>query len=308
MVDCLKAELHSHNSFSNFNNNSVKMPFDCGVTIEQQISQAHQRGIQVLFVTNHNTLDGYDKMVSYQKDHPKYSNLHIYPAEEVTTDTNGHVIAYGIHSRIEPNLPLEEILDEVRRQDGVSCAPHPFAVTNGIRDKASACDMIEVFNSNNVDRFSNIAAKIFASKNNMTQVAGSDSHLVSTIGRCTNIIESENTLDDILVAMKSNKVRIRETGLISRKEVFEHVRYVLLNSTPHLLDYAREYHPRLEGLAELALRSLGNNPNSPIWAALSWIALFLTQRVSEKVNSRGYSPEIFIKRRVGKILQLALLP
>jgi hypothetical protein len=284
------------------------MPFDCGVTIEQQMSEAYHKGIQVLFVTNHNTLDGYAQMLEYKKDHPKFANLQIYPAEEITTDNNGHVIAYGIHSRIRPYMSLEEIIDEIRRQDGVSSAPHPFAVTNGIREKAALCDMIEVFNSNNIDRFSNFASKIFAAKNNMAQVAGSDSHLTSTIGRCLNIIESESTLDDILAAMRGNKLKIKETQLISRKEVMAHARYVLLNSTPYLLDYAGQHHPKLQGISEIALHSFAKNPNSPLWGALSWLALFLTQRVSEKVNAKGYSPDIFVNRRIGKILQLALLP
>jgi len=284
------------------------MPFDCGVTIEEQMNEAYRRGIEVLFVTNHNTLDGYRQMLEYKKNHEKFANLQIYPAEEVTTDTNGHVIAYGIHSEIRPYMSLEEIIDETRRQDGVSSAPHPFAVTNGIREKASFCDMIEVFNSNNIDRFSNFASKIFAVKNNMTQVAGSDAHLTSTIGRCLNLIESENTLDDILSAMRSNKLKIKETQLISRKEVLSHVRYILLNSTPYLLDYARQYHPNLEGIAEIALRSFDKNPNSVVWGAISWLALFLTKRVSEKVNAKGYSPDIFVNRRIGKIIQLALLP
>jgi hypothetical protein len=284
------------------------MPFDCGVTIEQQMNEVYRKGIDVLFVTNHNTVDGYRQMLEYKKDHAKFANLQIYPAEEVTTDTNGHVIAYGIHTRIRPLMSLEEILDEIRKQGAVSSAPHPFAVTNAIRERASLCDMIEVFNSNNIDRFSNFAAKIFASANNMVQVAGSDSHLTSTIGRCLNLIESENTLDDILGAMKGNKIQIREMRLISHKEVLEHARYILLNSAPYLLDYAKEYHPKLHGIAEIALGSFTKSPNSAIWGAISWFALFLTKRVSEKVNVRGYSPEIFVNRRIGKILQLALLP
>jgi hypothetical protein len=284
------------------------MPFDCGVTIEQQINEAYRRGIDVLFVTNHNTLDGYRQMLEYKTNHEKFANLQIYPAEEVTTDTNGHVIAYGIHSEIRSYMSLEEIIDETKKQNGVSSAPHPFAVTNGIREKASLCDMIEVFNSNNIDRFSNFASKIFAVKNNMIHVAGSDAHLTSTIGRCLNLIEAENTLDDILVAMRCNNIKIKETQLISRKEVLAHVRYILLNSAPYLLDYARQYHPRLQGIAEIALRSFESNPNSIVWGAISWLALFLTQRVSEKVNAKGYSPDIFVNRRIGKIIQLALLP
>ena len=54
-------------------------------------------------------------------------------------------------------------MDEIKRQGAVSCAAHPFAVSNGIRKKARLCDMIESFNSNNIDKFSNMVASKFGS-------------------------------------------------------------------------------------------------------------------------------------------------
>ena len=69
----------------------------------------------------------------------------------MTIDDKGHLIAYGITEEISPGLTLEETLDEIRIQNGLSCAAHPFAVSNGIREKAVMCDLIESFNSNNMD-------------------------------------------------------------------------------------------------------------------------------------------------------------
>ena len=36
-------ELHCHNVFSNYMNDSPRIPFDCGVTIEDQLSLAHEK-------------------------------------------------------------------------------------------------------------------------------------------------------------------------------------------------------------------------------------------------------------------------
>jgi hypothetical protein len=55
------------------------------------------------------------------------------------------------------------------------------------------CDMMGSFNSDNVDRFSNIVAAKFAKDNDMPGVAGSDSHMLSTLGEWVKILSSLRT-------------------------------------------------------------------------------------------------------------------
>lgn len=55
------------------------------------------------------------------------------------------------------------------------------------------CDMMGSFNSDNVDRFSNIVAAKFAKDNDMPAVAGSDSHMLSTLGEWVKILSSLRT-------------------------------------------------------------------------------------------------------------------
>ena len=63
-MESLKTELHCHNIFSNGHVGILEPIHDCSVTIPQQLEQAYLEGLDVLFVTNHNTIDGY-KPVSY---------------------------------------------------------------------------------------------------------------------------------------------------------------------------------------------------------------------------------------------------
>jgi predicted metal-dependent phosphoesterase TrpH len=161
-------------------------------------------------------------MVEYQKNHRKFESIKVYPAEEVTIDNQGHVIAFGISREIRPGMTLEETLDEIKRQGAVSCAAHPFAVTNGIREMASLCDLIESFNSNNIDHFSNIVAESFAKHKNIPSIAGSDSHIAQTIGRCINSVESETDLDNILQSMRQGKLKIIKANYTSKEEVYKH--------------------------------------------------------------------------------------
>ena len=55
----LKTELHCHNIFSNGHVGVLEPIHDCNVTIPMQLERAHLAGLDVLFVTNHNTIDGY---------------------------------------------------------------------------------------------------------------------------------------------------------------------------------------------------------------------------------------------------------
>ena len=81
---------------------------------------ALKRKIDVLFITNHNTLDGYRQVLEYQKNHDKLRNIKIYPAEEITIDNQGHVLAYGITQQIKSGMTLGETLDDIKCQNDVS--------------------------------------------------------------------------------------------------------------------------------------------------------------------------------------------
>ena len=60
----LRTELHCHNLHSNDHLGDLEPPFDCDVSVQAQLEQSLKADLDVLFVTNHNTLDGY-KPVSY---------------------------------------------------------------------------------------------------------------------------------------------------------------------------------------------------------------------------------------------------
>ena len=92
----INTELHCHNSFSNFHVGDEEPPYDCNISIRDQLERSHNLGLDAIFVTNHNTLDGYHQLLEYKNDHEKFQNIDVFPAEEITTDTGAHVLAYGI--------------------------------------------------------------------------------------------------------------------------------------------------------------------------------------------------------------------
>ena len=305
-MSILKVELHCHNQFSNFQLGLKETPYDCGITISEQLEQAHRIGLNAFFITNHNTLDGFSSLLEYKENHEKFKDLQVYPAEEVTTDTGIHVIVYGISETIKSGKTLDEIFDEIKSQGAISCAPHPFGLSNGLREQAVLCDLIEVFNSNNVDRYSNLRASHFAKSNNMIEVAGSDSHVISTLGRCINLIDSENTLDGVLYAMQKGKIAIGKTGYITSKEMIEHAKYKIANSKDNIIQYFQQNHPHLTGLCTFLIRTFESNPNSIMWTAVYNIAVRLTTKLSNKINFKNHDHTILYERNLRAILPMIL--
>ena len=302
----INAELHCHNSFSNFHVGEEEPPYDCNISIRDQLVRSYNLGLDAIFVTNHNTLDGYHQLLEYKNDHEKFQKIDVFPAEEITIDNGAHVLVYGIHDEIPAGISLEEVIDMVRSQGGVSSAPHPFSLLDALRDSAKKCDMVEVFNSNNVDILSNARATQFALDNKMIQVAGSDSHVLSTLGRCVNVIDSENNLDDILQAMKRGKINISQTGYALQSETLSHLKYKINNSKEYLLDYISEHYPNAKWLLTLLLRLYDSNQNSHMWSLFYKIAKYLMRRISQKINFQNQDPSFMKDRNLVTMFKMAL--
>ena len=300
----LRTELHCHNIFSNDHLGDLEPPFDCDVTIQGQLEQARKSNLDVLFVTNHNTLNGYKQMLEYKESHEKFSNIKVYPAEEITTDKEAHVLVYGISEEIKPNQTIDEILDAAKSQDAVTVAPHPFSLIDALREDSLKCDLFEVFNSSNIDIFSNKKAEIFAEENNLTGIAGSDSHILSTIGRCTNLIESENSFDSVISALRKKKISIEKTGYVSRNEVLQHIQYKIENSKDYIDSYVMQFYPRFFSLFNISYKFYMLTKKSYIWDMAFRLAIFGLKRISYKINFEGYDPYAFRTRDIPTITKM----
>ena len=300
----LRTELHCHNVYSNGHVGELEPPFDCNVTLQDQLQRSLSEKLDVLFVTNHNTLDGFDQITEYKNNHEKFSKLKIFPAIEITTDKEAHVLVYGLNEEIKSNQTIDEILDAAKAQDAVTIAPHPFSLIDALRDDSLKCDLFEVFNSSNIDIYSNKKAEIFAQEHNLLTIAGSDSHVASTVGRCTNLIDSENNLDDILHSMKKGKISIEKTEYVKRREVLEHLQYKIANSKEYIDQYVSEFYPRFSWLFNQLFKTYMYTKNSFVWDAFYRIALFGLRRISYKINFEGYDPYAFRSRDIPTITKM----
>ena len=305
-MEYLRAELHCHNIFSNGHVGSLEPAHDCNVTIHQQLEQAHIAGLDVLFVTNHNTIDGYKQMLEYKKNHQKFDALMVYPAEEVTTNNEAHILVYGVDHAIKSGLSLHEVLDEAKKQDAVTIAPHPFSLVDALREDSTYCDLFEVFNSSNVDMYSNLRAKKFAGERDLHVVAGSDSHVRSTIGRSTNLIHSENKLDSVIDAMKHHRVSIENTGYVQPKEALEHIRYKIQNSAFFIDKYTSQFYPRALWPIKLLYKLYMIDPEGIFWNMFYRMSIIALRRISRKINFEGCDHRLFRERNLVNILKMVI--
>ena len=304
MLEMLRTELHCHNVYSNGHVGELEPPFDCNVPINEQLEKALESKLDILFVTNHNTLDGFKQITEYKNNHEKFSNIEIYPAVEITTDKEAHVLVYGLHDEIKSNQTIDEIIDAAKSQDAVTIAPHPFSLIDALRNDSLKCDLFEVFNSSNIDIYSNKKAEIFAKEKNLLTIAGSDSHVASTIGRCTNMINAQNNLDDVIYAMKKGKISIEKTEYVTRSEVLEHIQYKIENSKEYIDQYVKEFYPKYFSLFNIMYKSYMFTKKSLIWDAVFKLALFGLQRISYKINFEGYDPYAFRTRDIPTITKM----
>ena len=140
----------------------------------------------------------------------------------------------------------------------------------------------------------------------MNIVSGSDSHVKTTIGRCTNLVDSENTLDDILYSMLHNKIKIEKMDYVLPNETLEHIRYKIVNSKSYIEQYVNEFYPKTSWMFNILYNFYMKTQKSYVWTIMYKISLFGLKRISKKINFEGYDPYVFRQRDIPTITRMVL--
>jgi hypothetical protein len=90
-------------------------------TVEQIARAAKRAGIDVVLLTDHDTLAGEERW---------YGDVLVLVGEEVTPRNRDHYLAFDIERVISPRLSGPKICDEVRAQGGFGFAAHPWSRGN----------------------------------------------------------------------------------------------------------------------------------------------------------------------------------
>jgi predicted metal-dependent phosphoesterase TrpH len=171
---------------------------DSSITPNQLLDGMLASGINVIAVTDHDTMEGYRRL----KNNHAFGRFLIIPGIEVTTEL-GDIILLGLE---EPPISKDAslLIELTHNSGGLVVAPHPFdssRVSLGERCGMLKVDLIETFNGK-CKGDSNRQAKSFSAVLGLPGIGGSDAHEREQIGTVFNILECERSLDAVLEGLK----------------------------------------------------------------------------------------------------------
>ncbi|MGD2200578.1 MAG: PHP domain-containing protein [Candidatus Bathyarchaeota archaeon] len=164
---------------------------------------AKLRGLDGIAVTDHDTTRGWEHF-------PKIDDFEVILGMEKKTEY-GSIIGLFMNEGLE-TTNFEEVIDEIKDQDGVVVIPHPFdslrrdtLKVDSIDERVlrAKVDAIEVFNSRCILNRFNEKAEILARDLMKHKVGGSDAHTLGEVGNAHTTFECDSK-DEIHGLLKKN--------------------------------------------------------------------------------------------------------
>lgn len=198
----IEADFHVHSRYS----------FDSLLSPRTIVKIALKKRLSVIAVADHNTVKGAFKTI----EETASTNLVVIPAVELETDA-GHIMGLFVEADITAQN-IDEVIDEIREQDGVAVLLHPARMQEtNLKEVANKIDVVEALNGR-TRRWENLKAKDLSLRFNKPAIAGSDAHLGFEIGCVRTVFEdTSNTLEDI------------------RKHIINGERVLVGKESPHLV-------------------------------------------------------------------------
>lgn len=162
----------------------------------------------------------FDAESDYRQLEDQYGLL-ILKASEVESDY-GHVLVYGVNEDLvhafdfaRVDNPIEEVLDAVTRCGAVAAPAHPGRVNVGLfahverKGPVAGIEIVEVYNGGSRPGDDELSLRE-AERHGYLGLGGSDSHIVSRIGRCATEFEGDiKDMDDLVAALKAGRFEPR---------------------------------------------------------------------------------------------------
>jgi len=166
-------DFHIHSKFS----------YDSLLNPKRIVRIAEKRGLDGIAITDHDTIKGALEASKLNK------SIYIVIGSEIKTEI-GDIIGLFLKEEIT-SKNFDEVVDEIKRQDGLVVLPHPYKknqdIPNGILRKV---DLVETLNGR-LSQELNHKAQILAKNNGMPIIGGSDAHISKSIGCVKTIFNCE---------------------------------------------------------------------------------------------------------------------
>jgi predicted metal-dependent phosphoesterase TrpH len=188
----MKYDLHIHSKYSSD-----------GVLEPQKIVKiAIKRGLKGIAITDHNTIKGGLEAKKYGSE-----EFTVIVGSEIATE-RGEIIGLFLSEEVK-SRDVQDVISEIKEQDGIAVIPHPFdelrhSAFHPSEEDVKFIEGVEGFNSRCVFQNYNKIAVEFAIKHNLTITGGSDAHFMNEIGNGGIVTE----IGDIREALIKKEVEI----------------------------------------------------------------------------------------------------
>ncbi len=190
----IRVDLHNHTYYSP---DSILSP-------ERLVSECRRRAIDVLAVTDHNTIRG-ALAVREVADFP------LIIGEEIRS-ADGEIIGLFLRDEVPRGRPGAETVARVKEQGGLAGIPHPFdprrLALRGekLLEVIDQIDFIEALNARIVFGAYNKRAAAFADERRIAKSAGSDAHSPGEVGRAWAEVRPFDGPADFLKALREGRL------------------------------------------------------------------------------------------------------
>lgn len=192
----IKIDLHVH----------TKASQDSFIDLKDAVETAKNMELDGLAITDHDTIE--DAVIAANTK----TDIIIIPGIEVSAK-EGHILGIGITEKVPRGLTAKETVEKIRDLGGISIVPHPFDfLRHGVGEKVVReinPDAIESINSNSAFfYYAKRLSEKLAEEIQKPQTAGSDAHLLSSIGRAYTVIETKSTdIESIVRSIKMGRTK-----------------------------------------------------------------------------------------------------
>ena len=197
-----KADVHIHTRYSGLTRVSFLRFPDSISTPSDIVKRAEKRGMDVLCITDHNTIRGAleAKKITTSVDI-------VLGSETATLD--GELLGLFLTEDVPRGLRADETIDRIHAQGGLAIAPHPFSShcdSLGLKIAELKLDGVELFNAAHRDGYTNDAAQMIANNLNVAFVGGSDAHAANMVGNAYTQFDGKDAEDlrKAIVARKTS--------------------------------------------------------------------------------------------------------
>lgn len=215
-----KADLHVHTNFSD----GLDNPRDI-------VRAAHQEGLQVIAVTDHDTLEGAVRAKEYSHNRPDLG-VEVIVGEEIST-TNGHLIGLFLKTLVPPRLSAKRTVELIHQQGGLAVLAHPFHPFTGKFPKfPRAVELIDELELDGMETLNNgefygppfnaKAAKLCRLKG-FAAVGSSDAHKARFVGMAYTEFPGKNG-EDLRLALLERTTRAKLSRSWSAMDIFTHLK------------------------------------------------------------------------------------